>query len=99
MYIVRKIFNISSALTCVCCCRFGLPRRRDGLGVGAAFKIGEGAGFGLASAFATDFALKAPSGSSPVFLTNLRTLVSLMMSSLRSSEISIHQDKNNLRAL
>jgi|SRR5689334_14692123 len=87
MYIVRKIVNISSALTRVCCCRFGLPRRRAGLGAGAAFKMGEGAGFGFGSAFATDFAVKAPSGRLSDFLTSLRTLVSLMMFCVRSPTV------------
>src|SRR5689334_39841 len=79
MYIVRKIFNISSGLTCGCCLGFALPRRRDGLGDGAAFKIGECAAAGFGSAFATDFEVKAPSGRPSDFLTSLRTLVSLMI--------------------
>src|ERR1043165_9244573 len=78
MYIVRNIFNISSGLTCGCCCGLGFPRRRAGLGAGAALSIGATAGLG--SAFATALAVKAPSGSSPdPFFTSLRTLVSLMM--------------------
>src|ERR1043166_5613687 len=87
MYIVRKIFNISSGATCICGCRFGLPRRRDDLGAGAAFKIGDDTGFGLGSAFATDLDVKEPSGRLSDFLTSLRTLVSLMMFCVRSPTV------------
>jgi hypothetical protein len=79
MYIVRKIFNISSGLIRGCGWGLALPRRRAGLGDGAAFKIGEATAAGFGSALATDFAVKAPSGRLSDFFTSLRTLVSLMI--------------------
>jgi hypothetical protein len=82
MYIVRKIFNISSWLSfgrsrarSRCLGRFGL---RGGLRGGVSLVMGAGAGLG--SALATALPVNACSGSPPSdFLTSLKTLVSLMM--------------------
>src|SRR5207253_3953985 len=77
-YIVRKIFSISSRLS------FGSSRSRCFGGFAGFRTAGETGlmtvtGAGLGSALATDLAVKDFSGSSPsVFLTSLRTLVSLI---------------------